>query len=41
MQKYEKPNIELVKLGIMDVIRTSFDDEWSGEGGSGRGPWDE
>lgn len=41
MQKYEKPNIELVELEKMDVIRTSFGGSWSGEGGSGGGPWDE
>ena len=30
MQKYEKPNIELVELGIMDVITLSV--EQGGEG---------
>lgn len=41
MQKYEKPIMELLALEISDVVRTSpFGSDWSGEGGSGGGPWD-
>jgi len=36
--KYEKPIIEIMKFEMQDVIRTSFDDEWSGDENGGFTP---